>query len=120
MGDLVATIEEFNKCIPLCQVHHTAVHKGVIPGYLRGTYDNGRPANDDFAKPFMPYINWFANRKKHVILDFYRDQVERNHGALAPIFSAANLQIPKSARLSLVSPAYGTQQRDVPDNKPAA
>jgi hypothetical protein len=102
MGDLQATIDEFQKCIPLCQVHHTAVHKGVIPGYLRGEYDNGRRADDSAAQQYMPYLGWFARRKKHVLLEFYRDQVERNHGALAPIFSAAGLCQPRTPRLSLV------------------
>lgn len=95
MGDLKSTIEELNKCINLCQVHHTAVHKGVLPGFLNGFYDNGRRADDYYARPFMPLVEKFAHKKKKVMLKFYTDHIQREHAALWPLFNAAALPIPR-------------------------
>jgi hypothetical protein len=103
MGDLAATIQEVQKCLPVCQPHHTAIHKGIIPGYLRGNYDNGRRGDDSAAQQFMPYLNWFARKKKHILLEFYRDHIDREHQALWPVFNAAGLALPRSPRLALAS-----------------
>lgn len=115
-GDLSLTIKEINKCIPLCQTHHTAVHKGVIPGYLDGKYDNGMSSEATFARQYMPYMKWFAHRKKHVLMEFYREFVEKDGDAIMSVFNAANLSLPGRPRLRVVEGGLQTA-RSVQSNK---
>lgn len=86
-GDLTATVQELDKCIPLCQVHHSAVHKGIIPGYLDGRHDNGLPSFSWAAQPYMPYTRWFARRKQRVIREFVNDYIDRDRAAVAPLIT---------------------------------
>lgn len=97
-GDLTAVMAELNKCIPLCQVHHTGVHKGVIPGYLDGKYDKGGIGFDDYARPFMPYLNFFARRHRRVLLDFYVDHIEREHRAYLPVLQSIGFKLPHTLK----------------------
>ena len=96
-GDLGATIDEINKCVPLCDPHHKSVHRGTIPGWLDGKYDNGGASHAFAADQYRPYVQYFASRHPQIILRFYRDYIEREHVA------------PRQMRLTLVG-RYGQEQ----------
>lgn len=101
-GDLFACMEELNKCVPLCDPHHRGVHKGTIPGWLDGKHDNGTTSQAFAARQHMPYLGHFARRHPQVVLQFYRDYIEREHLAIAPLLSALGQDIPKNLRMGIV------------------
>jgi hypothetical protein len=97
-GDLAATIRELNKCVPLCDPDHKAVHKGLIKGWLKGQFENGRQSDALHALPYMPYLNWMSRQKPKIFHDFYRDNIQSAHNVIWPFISDK----PKSPRLRLV------------------
>lgn len=106
MGDMRATITELQKCIPLCQIHHTAVHKGQILGYLDGKFDNGGKSTAHNAAKFMPYLSVFARANRSVIFNFYSDYITREELPVIDILKEANLPVPKKIHLSGVLASY--------------
>lgn len=102
-GDMVATVAELQKTIPICEHDHKRIHRGQLRGWLDGHFDNGEPSTGQYAYQYSPYLNWFARKRPEVMMEFYRDYIEKNHGALWPIFNAAGLPLPKSLRLASVS-----------------
>ena len=117
-GDLTSTIDEMQKCVTLCDAHHRAVHRGVIPGWLDGHHDNGKPSTAFAAAPFMPYLVWFGRKHPHVLKRFHRDYIDRDHRALWPVFNAAGIALPKSQRLVLVGDSE-RRAHSGPDNTPS-
>lgn len=101
-GDLTATVTEMNKCIPLCEFDHRRVHQGKLHGWLDGHYDNGKQSVGHLAYQYAPYLNWLGRRKPQVIKSFYRENIERNHLALWPIFNATALKPPPRLLLRAV------------------
>lgn len=101
-GDLQATVEEMQKCVPLCEFDHKRVHQGKLHGWLDGYYDNGKPSNARLAYQYAPYLNWIARKKPQVLVEFYRDHIERNHSALWPIFNSNSLPVPRRRLLKPV------------------
>jgi len=89
MGDLDMTIAEMQKTIPLCEFDHRRVHTGRLNGWLDGHFDNGKPSSAHLAMQYTPYITWLAKRKPHIVVDFYRDYVDKNHRALMGVFADA-------------------------------
>lgn len=102
-GDLPATIAELQKTIPICEFDHKRIHKGNLKGWLDGHFDNGKPSTAEHAYQYSPYLNWLALKRPEVMMEFYRDYIEKNHTALWPIFNDAGLALPRSSRLALVS-----------------
>ena len=103
-GDLKATIEELNKCVPLCHVHHLAVHKGVIGGWLDGRYENGSKSMDYKAQEFMPYLGYLAKIRPHVFTRFYTEHVEREQKTIAALFNDVGIAIPNGERVIQLVP----------------
>lgn len=89
-GDLRATIEEMQKCVPVCDPDHRAIHRGLRRGWLKGEFDNGRPSHAIEALPYMPYLNWLSKRKPQVFVDFYRQNIEAAHNVVWPFLSDIN------------------------------
>lgn len=110
-GDMVATVSELNKTIPICEHDHQRIHKGNLRGWLDGHFDNGRPSTAEYAYQYSPYLNWLARKRPEVMLQFYRDYMEKNHRALWPVFNAAGIALPRSQRLVVVE-AECTQAQD--------
>jgi hypothetical protein len=55
-GDPESLVAELNKCVTLCEKHHQYVHGGMINGWLKGRFNNGKISNDNIAIQFMPII----------------------------------------------------------------
>lgn len=102
-GDLKSTIREINKCVPLCDPDHRAVHKGIIPGWMEGPYDGGHGFSKAFAaEKYRPYLQYFSKRHPQTILRFYDEYIHREHDALFPLIDGLGRDIPKSLRMKLV------------------
>jgi hypothetical protein len=86
-GDLKATIAELDKCLPVCDPDHRAIHKGLRRGWLSGQFDNGKPSDALLALPYMPYLPWLAKQKPRVFQEFYRQNVQSAHDVLWPFIS---------------------------------
>lgn len=98
-GDLFATIKEIDKCVPLCDPDHRAVHKGRIPGWMNGKHDNGRLSQAFMAAQYMPYTIWFTRHHPHIVKRFYRDYIDREHEAVLPLLNQCGIPFPKTKRL---------------------
>jgi hypothetical protein len=90
-NELRATIEEMNKCVPLCDVHHKAVHRGLRHGWLSGQFDNGQASYPDQAARFMPYLPWFFHKNPTVLINFYRNMVDRDVQATRQLMIEAGI-----------------------------
>lgn len=101
-GDMVATIAEIQKTIPVCEFDHRRIHRGQLKGWLDGYFDNGKLSTAENAYKYSPYLNWFASKRPEVMFEFYRNYIEKNHRALWPVFNAAGICLPKHLRLALV------------------
>lgn len=101
-GDLTAVIDEINKCVPLCDPHHKGVHRGTIPGWLDGRYDNGGLSHAFAAAQYKPYLQYFSSHHPQIILRFYRDYIERDHEAMAPLMRSLGQAVPRQMRLKMV------------------
>lgn len=115
-GDMAATINEINKCVPLCDPHHRAVHKGNIPGWLDGKHDNGRSSDSFMVQQYRPYLVWFGKHHPHILKRFHRDYVEREHMALSGLFNQCGIALPRSFRLAVLDTGPGEIANDVPGN----
>jgi hypothetical protein len=102
-GDLPATVAELQKTIPVCEFDHKRIHKGQLRGWLDGHFDNSKPSTAEYAYQYSPYLNWLARKRPEVMLQFYRDYIEKNHRALWPIFNSAGIALPPSLRLRVVT-----------------
>lgn len=117
-GDLPSTIAELEKCIPVCEFDHKRIHKGQLQGWLDGHFDNGRPSHAAHAMQYAPYLQWLARKRPEVMLQFYRDYIEKNHRALWPVFNAAGIALPRNQRLILASGQHRQAANDE-DSTPA-
>lgn len=86
-GDLAATIAELQKCVPVCDPDHRAIHRGLRRGWLAGQFDNGKPSDATHALPYMPYLSWLARQKPRVFSEFYRDNIQSAHNIMWPFIS---------------------------------
>lgn len=102
-GDMVATVNEIQKTIPVCEFDHKRIHKGQLRGWLDGQFDNGKPSTAEYAYQYSPYLNWLARKRPEVMMEFYRDYIEKNHRALWPVFNSAGIALPPSLRLAVVT-----------------
>lgn len=116
-GDLPATISELNKTIPVCEHDHKRIHKGNLRGWLDGHFDNGKPSTAEYAMQYSPYLNWLARKRPEVMLQFYRNYIEKNHRALWPIFNSAGLGIARNPRLAVLDTGPGVTANNAPGNK---
>lgn len=60
VGNLDLLKHEFNKCVPLCEACHRAVHKGRIAGWMDGATNYGRISNDRVARRYMPFLEYIG------------------------------------------------------------
>lgn len=90
-AELIKVIEELNKCVPLCDTDHRAVHRGNRNGWLKGQFDNGKQSQALEAFAFLPYLPWFFKQKPHVLIRFYKDTLERDVTAIKELSSAVGL-----------------------------
>ncbi len=56
LGNMDLLKHEFEKVVPLCDVHHRGVHRGHIDGWMDGVNDKGKLSNDHKARRFMPWL----------------------------------------------------------------
>lgn len=65
IGNMDLLVNEFNKCVPLCEIHHRDVHSGKTAGWLDGLFDNGRKSDSIIAMRYMPFLDWFLENEKN-------------------------------------------------------
>lgn len=56
-GDMASLRAEFNKCVPLCDRDHRAVHLGKIKGWMLGQTVHGVDSHDHEARKWMPMLD---------------------------------------------------------------
>jgi hypothetical protein len=65
-GIFTDLIDEFNKCVGVCDEHHREIHRGVRQGWLDGKYDNGKASHAMIARQFMPYLDWISLKESGI------------------------------------------------------